>query len=85
MPTNVLYFHAFVEPEVGNSDTEPGNQTGGSSEVGEPGKDNAGTVPKRHVGKECKASAGSNSDMGQSRARRPTENPWSTTRDGKTV
>lgn len=73
LPFNTLCFHTLVEPEVRHSDTEPGDQSRGSGEVGEPGKGNARTAPERHISEEGKASRDSDGHVGQPRARRATE------------
>ena len=63
-PVDVLRFQSLVEPEIYHSDTEPGDQTSGSGEIGEPGKNDTGAVPERHVGEERKGRAGSDSNVG---------------------
>ena len=64
LSVDTLFFHPLVEPEVCHSDTEPGDQTSGSTEAGEPGKDFVETVLNRQVGEECKARAESDGNMG---------------------
>jgi hypothetical protein len=64
IPVDALCFHSLIEPEICHSDAEPGDQTSGSREVGEPGKDDTGTAPERHVGEERKARADSDGDVG---------------------
>ena len=51
----MLYFHALVEPEVGQRDAEPADETRGGGEVGEPGEDDAGAGAEGHVCEEGKA------------------------------
>jgi len=72
-PVNALCLHALVEPQVCHADTEPGNQTRGSGEAGEPSKDGTRTTPERHIGKERKARADPDSNVGQPRTRCATE------------
>ena len=80
-----MCFQPLVEPEICHTDTEPGDQPGGSAKLGEPGKDLVGPVLDRQVGEECKARASCDGDMGQPGVRCTTENLWSTARQSKTV
>ena len=84
-PVDALYFHSLIESEIYHSNTEPGDQTSSSGEVGEPGKNGTGAVPERHVGEDCKARADSDGDVGQSGTRCTSEDIWSTARHSKTV
>jgi hypothetical protein len=84
-PVDALCLQSLVEPEIYHSNTEPGDQTSGSREVGEPGKDDTGAAPERHVGEERKARADSDGDVRQSRTRCTTKHLWSTARHSKTV
>ena len=84
-PVDTLCFHPLVEPEICHPDTEPGDETSGSAEAGEPFKGLGGAVIDRQVGEECKARADSDGNMGQPRARCATEDLWSTARHGKTI
>lgn len=84
-PVDTLHFHTLVEPEIGHSDTKPGDETCGSGEVGKPGKDDTGTFADRHVREEGKTRADANSDVGQPGARCATKYFRGTARDRKTV
>jgi hypothetical protein len=48
-PVEALCVEPFGEPKIRDPDTEPGDQTTDSGEVGEPGKDDARAAAEGHI------------------------------------